>query len=200
MVGSHLSLASGTTTFIAVYFDSLNQAPSSALLVLAGVPTFLHKEFGTAGRGAYTCDVASANSCRPYHFLFVDAEAKQWRYPDTGELVTFGEGNCATDYSTSTMLPVHRSGLAAAKPELGAHFDVLHHSVRLCGFTSAPPSAVRICASNGQSLGSWAATSIGWPSRWTMELRPIGGLCSGMYVVAVTFRTGLSTSVVLAVP
>jgi hypothetical protein len=40
-----------------------------------------------------------AGRCRNYHFEFKDAGDGLWRYPENGELLTFGEGNCESDYT-----------------------------------------------------------------------------------------------------
>ncbi len=93
--GSHMPY-SGKTYFLLNYSSA--SAAMAATLNLAGVETPLTLEFGSTTNGTYTVSVISANACRSYHFTAMDSQSRVWRFPETGELQTFGEGSCANDY------------------------------------------------------------------------------------------------------
>lgn len=93
--GSH-RVKSGTTRFVTVYYTSPAAAPSSASVVVAGTSYPLSLDLGASGAGSYIFDQASGTGCRSYYFQFGSV-----RYPETGCLVTYGEGSCTTSFDAS---------------------------------------------------------------------------------------------------
>jgi hypothetical protein len=89
------------------YFDSLGK-PSEASLFIDNQKTNLALTMGTDSAGSYDATVARASSCRYYYFTFTDVKAKQWRYPETGYLMTQGEGTCAKDFVPAASLVVDK--------------------------------------------------------------------------------------------
>jgi hypothetical protein len=103
---SHFFYETAKTTFMANYFDSLGK-PSEASLFIDNQKTSLSLAMGADSAGSYVATIAKASSCRYYYFTFTDVKAKQWRYPETGFLVTQGEGTCAKDFVPAESLVVH---------------------------------------------------------------------------------------------
>lgn len=93
--GSH-RVSGGSTKFIALYYTSAGTAPSSANVVIAGTSYALTLDIGTAGKATYAYSQTSGAACRSYYFTFGTT-----RYPDTGCLVTYGEGSCTTSFDAT---------------------------------------------------------------------------------------------------
>lgn len=93
--GSHL-IDSGSLRFFANYWAG--DAPRSVTLVLAGQAVPMAVALGAAAKGTWSVEAAGGSSCRPYHFEAVDAAGRSWRYPATGELVTFLDAGCTEFY------------------------------------------------------------------------------------------------------
>jgi hypothetical protein len=53
---------------------------------------------GTDTNGHWSLAQTMGTACRSYHFEAVDSAGNVWRYPASGELRTYGEGNCTEDY------------------------------------------------------------------------------------------------------
>lgn len=87
---------SGNTKFIAVYYTSPAVAPSTASVVISGTSYALSFEIGTAGAGTYVLSQTAGTGCRPYYFTFGSV-----RFPDTGCLVTYGEGTCTASFDAT---------------------------------------------------------------------------------------------------
>ena len=87
--------------FWANWFDTAG--PTTANLVLDGVPTAMTRLRGTATNGAYSVTVnAVAAGCHAYYFAFVDSTANAVRYPDTGAL---GFGTSCPDFQSNAPAP-----------------------------------------------------------------------------------------------
>jgi len=93
--GSHW-IKSGTNKFIAVYYVSSGTAPSSATVVIAGTSHALTLDIGSAGKATYAYSESTGTACRSYYF-----QIGTYRYPDTGCLVTYGEGSCTTSFDAT---------------------------------------------------------------------------------------------------
>lgn len=104
--GSHI-IRSGNVRFIAQFYDPLG-APITAQVFIGGVPSDLQVDVGVDGQGNYYFESAVASSCRSYYFQFISAAGGYYRYPETGYFSTYGEGDCASDWSdeagTSSLL------------------------------------------------------------------------------------------------
>jgi hypothetical protein len=98
-IASASHIKQGTSiNFLANYYSAGNTAPQSASVVINGVSTPMAVHLGTAARGTYRLSTAAGTTCRSYHFEFRDSTGALARYPATGELRTYGEGNCGEDY------------------------------------------------------------------------------------------------------
>ncbi len=92
--GTHLFLASGTTSFWANYYSSEGTAVASAKVYVEGVSYDLSQDL----TGTWSVDLPSGDGCRSYTFQFVDGEGETLWYPVVGSLRTWGEGGCTEDY------------------------------------------------------------------------------------------------------
>jgi hypothetical protein len=95
--GSHLVRAGNTLRFFTNWYAGA--APASLSLVLDGAPQALALALGAAEKGTYALDLPATAGCRSYRFEAVDTSGTAWRYPATGQLVTHGEGTCASDFA-----------------------------------------------------------------------------------------------------
>jgi len=116
VAGSHLIQNSGNITFLANYFDrsedSAKTGPVSANVVInihIKQPLKLNHSYKYEGSvdskmGTYIYEERQINDCRRYHFEFKRPDGTVIRYPERGELVTFGEGNkCREDHILPTV-------------------------------------------------------------------------------------------------
>jgi hypothetical protein len=95
--GSHIFIKD-SIRFMANYYDSLDRKPQKTMVVVDGQQWEMGLHLGTAGKGTYAKTAVSMKVCRNYCFLFTDADGKEWRFPEYGMLVTYGEGDCKTSY------------------------------------------------------------------------------------------------------
>jgi hypothetical protein len=93
--GSH-RISGSNIKFIAVYYTNPSVAPSSAAVIIAGTSYALTVDIGTGGQATYAFTQAKGSACRPYYFTIGSS-----RYPDTGCLVTYGEGTCVTSFDAT---------------------------------------------------------------------------------------------------
>jgi hypothetical protein len=103
---SHFFITAGSTTFLADYYDSAQRAPQSAFLYCNGAQTVLTLAMGVAWRGTYQAALPQASACRTYFFIFKDSAGTTWRYPETGGLITTGEGGCSREFVPAESLAV----------------------------------------------------------------------------------------------
>ncbi len=99
--GSHLLAQGGKIAFFANYYDPAAGSPRSAELVLEGQAVPLALFFGTGSRGTFQARVDRASRCRSYYFSFQGGDGRAWRYPEKGQFLTTGEGDCALEYTPS---------------------------------------------------------------------------------------------------
>jgi hypothetical protein len=110
--GSHdATLMANKISFLLNYYDASGKAPVSKSVVVDGVSIAMALWMGTASSGTYRLDLIKGATCRNYYFLFTDGDNIACRYPESGDLMTFGEGNCARDY-----LPPESLGVAMHAP------------------------------------------------------------------------------------
>lgn len=93
--GSH-RVKSGATRFLAVYWTSPAVAPASATVTIGGTAYPLALDIGAAGAGTYFVSQTAGTACRSYFFTIGG-----FRYPETGCLVTYGEGTCTTSFDAT---------------------------------------------------------------------------------------------------
>lgn len=110
---SHLFFAANTITFMLNYYDT-SSAGGTVALLLDGTRHPMEKLFsGKGGSGTFSVQLPKASVCRNYWFEVADGKSAVFRYPDSGMLVTTGEGTCTQDF-----LPVS-SRLRHAAPNRG---------------------------------------------------------------------------------
>jgi hypothetical protein len=93
--GSHI-IEGARIRFLAS-FDA-DRGPEEATLVLEGETIRMKRAFGTEPHGTWTVEQDADDRCRTYRFRFRDAAGKTWWYPESGALLTTGEGGCAREY------------------------------------------------------------------------------------------------------
>jgi hypothetical protein len=105
--GVHVFVETGKTTFMANYFDSIGK-PLEASLYIDNQKTPMALLMGKDSAGTYAVALTKGSACRYYYFAFTDSKGKVWRYPETGYLVTQGEGTCAKDFVPPESLSVRK--------------------------------------------------------------------------------------------
>ncbi len=95
---THLQLTNGKITFMANYFEASGGSPQSAKVIVNTQEHELSILLGKASAGTYAVELPSSSGCRSYFFIFTDSNGKTWRFPESGDLITFGEGNCDQFY------------------------------------------------------------------------------------------------------
>jgi hypothetical protein len=103
--GVHVFLDAGKTTFMANFFDSIGK-PQEASVYIDNQKTAMTLLMGADSAGTYSVALTKGSACRYYYFSFTDSKGKVWRYPETGYLVTQGEGACARDFVPPESLSV----------------------------------------------------------------------------------------------
>jgi hypothetical protein len=105
--GSHHFPTGTTTMFLATFYSPTNAAPQEAALYIDGAKYTLTRWLGTNARGVYALTQTKAGQCRRYYLSFRDAGGTTWRYPETGVLVTSGEGSCQLVYEAPESVAIH---------------------------------------------------------------------------------------------
>lgn len=100
---SHVFIDNGMTTFMVSYFDAGGEGPSAVRLVLEGEEHEVPLALGAAARGTYILTLPTAQDCRSYFFTAIDSEGEEWRYPEEGFLLSYGEGACSESYASSVV-------------------------------------------------------------------------------------------------
>jgi hypothetical protein len=144
--GVHVFTETGKTTFMANYFDSIGK-PLEALLYVDNQKTVMTLLMGADSAGTYSVALTKGATCRYYYFTFTDSKDKAWRYPETGYLLTQGEGACARDFVPPESLSV-TGKVAYAFKNAGGKVVIIEQPSRLeifiTGFTYNPVYAVII--------------------------------------------------------
>jgi hypothetical protein len=108
--GSHLFLGNeddwqagefdaDSITFMANYYTEVDQAPNRARVNIDGAWYDLTLQMGRPGQGTWYLAFPKGTACREYFYEFEDHAGQVWRYPEQGYLLTYGEGDCETDYT-----------------------------------------------------------------------------------------------------
>ncbi len=82
-----------SVTFMTNYYNSADQAPNKAQVVINGAVHDLVLELGSPGQGTWSLSLPRGTSCREYRYEFEDSGGELWRYPEVGFLHTYGEGD-----------------------------------------------------------------------------------------------------------
>jgi hypothetical protein len=96
--GSHILARAGKITFLASYNAPNAGAPKEASLELEGAALPMALAFGTPKNGTYRASLPGSSRCRSYRFRFRDGAGRTWWYPESGKLLTTGEGGCSREY------------------------------------------------------------------------------------------------------
>ncbi|MBD3343906.1 MAG: hypothetical protein GF401_02450 [Chitinivibrionales bacterium] len=96
--GSHVFADNDSITFLATYYDP-DRPPQEGMVIIAGTAHPLELHLGSEDKGVYSFSQKRNSGCRHYYFTFGDHQGGIHRYPEGGSLVTFGEGDCETDYA-----------------------------------------------------------------------------------------------------
>lgn len=152
--GSH-RISGSNIKFIAVYYTNPSVAPSSASVVIAGTSYALSVDIGTGGQATYALTQAKGSACRPYYFTIGTS-----RYPDTGCLVTYGEGTCVTSFEATcggtTVATSATSSTAATVATSSATSTV---ATTAAATTAATTSKTTTAAATTAAVTTAAATS-----------------------------------------
>jgi Cysteine-rich secretory protein family len=186
--GVHIFAQAGMTTFLANYFDPLGK-PSAPSLYVDNQKTAMTLLMGADSAGTYSAVLSTANVCRSYYFTFLDVNGALRRYPETGDLVTFGEGSCARDFVPPESLGVKQTGSNSMglKPH-GLLINARDHEivVTLGGSCEKPTGAElfdiqgRKCSEEGRAIDDGAVIAL-----------PLGrGLSEGVYLIRVSQSNG----------
>ncbi len=103
--GCHVFAPAGSITFLANYFDTAGK-PTNPSIYINNQKSALTLLMGSDSAGTYSLAQTKSTACRTYYFTFTDAKGNGRRYPETGDLVTFGEGSCARDFVPQESLSV----------------------------------------------------------------------------------------------
>jgi hypothetical protein len=95
--GSHLTPSGAQLTFFANYY-ALAAPNGFVTLVLGADRLDMSVALGSAAKGTWSVTAAASGACRTYHFEAIDASGNSWRYPQSGNLVTFQDGSCQDDF------------------------------------------------------------------------------------------------------
>lgn len=147
--GSHFLLETGTTTttFIADYYDASGKAPAKTQVVIDGGAHDMTLWMGSAARGTYRFADPKAGACQNYYFSFIDGSGNVAQYPETGSLVTYGEGTCTQDYIATRQATCTDCGIV----RIPALFQGLVRCVKGTQVTiSASGEGMRIAIINAQ--------------------------------------------------
>jgi hypothetical protein len=178
--GSHFFFEQDKTSFLAVYYDASGAAPASATLILDGVAHAIPHHLGTEAKGVYRLDLTEGSACRYYHFEFADGSQKKWRYPETGNLATYGEGACEEYYTTGSTSRIMRNAGSRRYVPAG------NSSELALIITQRVPSEVVIMAGNGRLLQRFFIENR--HNRKTIRIPLKAPLSSGVYPAVLKFR------------
>jgi hypothetical protein len=95
--GSHFLTAANTTRFVATF--SAAAAAQGLTLWLNGSPNTMAVDLGSASRGSWFISLPRGTGCRAYYFVATDNAGNTWRYPNSGQFQTMGEGTCNQDWT-----------------------------------------------------------------------------------------------------
>lgn len=163
----HFFPQAATTLFLANYYDTLGK-PENVALYINDQKTAISLLLGTDSAGTYGVSATRANACRSYYFVFTDVKGTTWRYPATGDLVTFGEGSCARDFTPAeslsinsrpeTLMPSGRRSAAALRG---------NRIVLYCYGLSSVPASTSILDTRGRLCGiiQWNASDVSFSTR-----------------------------------
>jgi len=195
---SHCFMAANTITFYANYFDSLGK-PKDASVFIDNVKYPMTLDIGKDSAGTYAYTTTKASACRLYYFSFSDAKGTVWRYPETGFLITQGEGSCAKDFVAAESLGVDDEYGANKKQNsrsLSASFSASKLFVRCNGFGSLQG---RIVVTNlkGQIYKEEKIPDNTGPQLLNTTFSIPMTLPHGLFLVVVRFSNSLTHSVVI---
>lgn len=183
--GVHLFPETGKTTFMANYFDSVGK-PSEASLYVDNQKTAMTLAMGADSAGTYTVVLTKGSSCRYYYFSFKDSKGNVWRYPETGYLVTSGEGTCTKDFIPPESLSVNEQTTKDAGKTDGIKTRVAG-SMLFLYVNSSHDSPV---ASSLFDLQGRVVVACVWQKEPTLSVRLPRPLAKGVYCILHLLASG----------
>jgi len=99
---SHLFFSKGTVTFLMTVYDTALSDPKAVLLI-DNSEFVMSPASGKPNCGTYSLSQPAASACRPYCFELRNGTVTVRRYPDSGYLLTTGEGGCTGDFSAAVI-------------------------------------------------------------------------------------------------
>jgi len=190
--GVHLFLETGKTTFMANFFDSLGK-PQDAAVYIDNQKTALTLLMGADSAGTYGVALIKGADCRYYYFSFTDSRGTVWRYPETGYLVTRGEGTCTRDFIPPESLSVNNSIFKGMSGYSGARVTIKKNV--LTAFLMGHESKIlhsSIFDVRGRKLGDIIWKMDDGKSTYQANIGQI--LPGGVYFVNSSFSDGISIS------
>jgi hypothetical protein len=163
----HVFPSTGTTSFLANYYDTLGK-PENGSLYINDQKTVISLMLGTDSAGTYGVSVTKTNACRSYYFVFTDAKGVAWRYPATGDLVTSGEGNCVRDFTPVESLSVNSRPRTFVPSGRRTVATLQGNRVVLdCYGLSGVPASTSILDTRGRLYGiiRWNASDVSFSTR-----------------------------------
>ena len=193
--GSHQFPNSSTIQFLAAFYDPQNLAPQEAAIYIDGTKYVLTRFLGTNARGTYALSQTKGTACRRYHFSFTRSGGAAWRYPESGELVTYGEGSCQTVYLPPESLSIKESNDVDLS-NINGLFGLIASPSALELYVSQPhsyPRTVQLTTIHGTIVQTWmnASPSIMGDRRLVLPIAT--RLSSGVYLVKMVFADGTNT-------
>jgi hypothetical protein len=199
--GSHQFPNSSTIQFLAVFYDPQNLAPQEAAIYIDGTKYTLTRFLGTAARGTYALSQTKGTACRRYHFNFVRSGGAAWRYPESGELVTYNEGSCQTVYLPPESLSIKEPGDVDFSDITGL-FSLIALPGALELFVPQPrycPRSVQLATIRGTIVQAWINPAPSVMEDRRLVLPMAARISSGVYLVKLIFADGAGTIVKIVV-
>ncbi len=195
---SHCFMTANMISFYANYFDNLGK-PQESSVYIDNVKYPMTLDIGKDSAGTYVFTTAKAGECRLYYFAFTGAQGKVWRYPETGFLITQGEGTCAKDFVAAESLGVG-DGYSSSYPHEQNAFSAAWASAKLVlrfGNMGKMPLSVVVTDVQGKLLKSSDIAPVAVSQTAQTVVSIPCQLPHGLFILAVRFSSGLTLRRVL---
>ncbi|MBD3418606.1 MAG: hypothetical protein GF398_00665 [Chitinivibrionales bacterium] len=179
---SHIFPGSNKIRFLVCYYDDSRKKPQQAGIVIDGEVFKLHLHLGSEAQGTYLYETDESFRCRSYHFVFSDGDGTAWRYPEAGQLRTYGEGNCSQSYTGVVFK--HKHSNAQARRTLISHMTRHANGTLRCfvACSCVGPPAIRLIAADGKVHD--VVSTLRYRTAWE-ALIETAGVAPGVYFLQV---------------
>jgi hypothetical protein len=96
VAGSHVMTGAALRYFVNYYAPG--DVVQSVDLILDGTPIAMDLDLGSMEAGTWSVTAPAASGCQSYYFEGTGSLDQTWRYPEEGQLRTYGIGSCTEDY------------------------------------------------------------------------------------------------------